>query len=206
MLETIREFGLERLAASGDKNEVRAAHAAYYLALAEHADGKGSAEPVGIEQIEAELANLRVALAWACADGSHDIALRLAAKLGRFWLRSGLHREGSDWLERALASAAGAEPALRAEALNGRGDLLRELGERADAERSFALARDLAHATGDPANEAMALTGLGALANDVSDYAVQKELCEASVALARARRPPRFGPRGPQPGLGRSRP
>ena len=63
--------------------------------------------------------------------------------------------------------------------------MLRELGDRADAERSFALARDLAHATGDPANEAMALTGLGALANDVSDYAVQKELCEASVAIWR---------------------
>jgi len=184
LLETVREFGLEQLAASGEEDDVRTAHAAYYVELAEHAHGRRPAGLVGSDLLDAELANLRAALAWACG-AAPDIALRLAARLGRFWLRSGHHREGNEWLERGLAAAPGAETALRVEALIGQGDLLRELGERAGAQRSHALARDLAHAVGDRAGEATALTGLAALANDVSDYAVQKELCDASVVIFR---------------------
>jgi non-specific serine/threonine protein kinase len=185
MLETVREFGIEQLASSGEEDDTRAAHASYYLVLAELTHGGGSTDISGGYQLDAELPNFRAALTWACSGGSPGIGLRLAARLGRFWLRTGHHREGNEWLERALASAPDAEPAMRAEALNGRGDLLRELGERAKAEHSYTLARDLAHAAGDRAGEAMALTGLAALANDVSDYAVQKELCEASVAIWR---------------------
>jgi DNA-binding CsgD family transcriptional regulator len=187
LLETVREFGLERLAAAGEEEDVRAGHAAYFTALAERADTRGSVGTVGEDGLEGELANLRAALAWVSSDGPPGAALRLAARLGRFWLRSGHHHEGSDWLERALAADPNAEPALRVEALNGRGDLLRELGERVEAERSHALARDLARASGERAGEAMALTGLAALANDVSDYDAQKKLCEAAVAILRER-------------------
>jgi predicted ATPase/DNA-binding NarL/FixJ family response regulator len=185
MLETVREYGLEQLIAAGEEQATRIAHATYYTVLIEQEEGKGAGGTSGSDRLESELANFRAVLGWAIGSESSEVALRLAGSLGRFWLRSGLHREGSEWLERALSSAPDAEPVLRTEALNRRGDLLRELGERAAAERSHALARELARASGDRAGEAMALTGLGALANDVSDYAAQKEHCEASVAILR---------------------
>jgi tetratricopeptide (TPR) repeat protein len=88
-------------------------------------------------------------------------------------------------LKQALAAAPDAEPALRAAALNGRGELLRELGQRADALRSYEMARELERGSGDRAGEAMALTVLSSRANDVSDYVAQKPLNERSIAIWR---------------------
>ncbi|MFL5758968.1 MAG: ATP-binding protein [Xanthobacteraceae bacterium] len=185
MLETVREFGLERLAVSGDEDDVRAAHATYYLALAEHASGMESDEAAGFDQLEAELANIRAALAWACASTSSGTALRLATSFGRFCFRRGHHSEGRDWLDRALPIAPDDDPVVRSAALNVRGDLLRDLGEHAEAARSFALARDLARVSGDRTGEATALTGLSALADDTGDTAAVKSLSEESVAIWR---------------------
>ncbi len=186
MLETIREFGLERLVASAEEDGVRRAHAACYLGLADQAGWQGSNETAWFDRLEAELANLRAALAWSCAGGSPDTALRLAARFGRFCFRRGQHHlEGREWLDRALAVAPDTDPALRSAALSARGDLLRELGEPGEAERSFTLGRELSRTTGDRAGEATALTGLSALANDRAEYVAQKALCEASAAIWR---------------------
>jgi predicted ATPase/DNA-binding CsgD family transcriptional regulator len=185
MLETIREYGQERLAASGDEAEVRAAHAGYCLALAESAAGKGADEAATFDLLEVELANLRAALSWSCAGTAPETALRLATRVGSFCFRRGYHREGRDWLARALASAPDAPAALRSAALSEWGDLQRELGERSEAERSYTLARELARTSGDRAGEATALMGLAALADDVSDHATQKSLSETSVQIWR---------------------
>ena len=186
MLETIREYSLERLVAVGEDDSVRRAHASFYLGLADHAAAQGSHEAAAFDRLEAELANIRAALGWSCAGGFLDIALPLAAHFGRFcFRRSQHHLEGRDWLDRALAAAPDAAPALRSTALSARGDLLREIGEPVEAQHSFELARDISRSTGDRAGEATALTGLAALANDRAEYSEQKALCEASVAIWR---------------------
>jgi predicted ATPase/DNA-binding CsgD family transcriptional regulator len=183
MLETIRDFGLERLVASGEENDIRAAHAAYYLALTEDASSPGSDETTGFDLIEAEIANIRVALDWLCAGGSPDIALRLAAQFGRFCLHRGHQLEGQDWLERALAIAPDGE--LRTVAANLLGDLFRDLGKYDEARRSFEFGRELARMSGDRAGEATAMTGLSLLSDAAGDDASAKQLSEASAAIWR---------------------
>jgi predicted ATPase len=71
MLETIREFGLERLAASGEEDATRAAHAAYFLTVAEHAEPHliASGSAVWVERLATERANLQTAVAWALRTG-----------------------------------------------------------------------------------------------------------------------------------------
>ena len=109
MLETIREYGLERLAASGEEAAVREAHAAYFLAFAEQAARDfqmGAGQRAAIGRLEEENDNLRQALAWALEQADPTTALRLTYALWRFWWIQGQSERGA-----ALARArAGAEP------------------------------------------------------------------------------------------------
>ena len=120
MLETIREYAVERLEASGAGEALRRQHAAYFLALAETAEPAfaGPEQVAWLEQLEVEHTNLRTALAWAlgAADSQGtDVALgmQLAGRLGQFWERRGHLREGRQWLERAVEQG-GADSAIPA--------------------------------------------------------------------------------------------
>ena len=119
MLETIREYALERLEDSGEASGRRRRHADYFLALAEEAEpnltGTGSYAE-WLDRLEAEHANFRAALDWLEASDESEDALRLAAALGRFWNRKRHLVEGRHRLERAL-SAAEHPTAARAKAL-----------------------------------------------------------------------------------------
>ncbi|MBA3529284.1 MAG: AAA family ATPase, partial [Propionibacteriaceae bacterium] len=137
LLETIREFGLECLAESDEASEVRTAHAAYYLSLVERISSCHRDNGVGLSLLEAEHANIRAALDWCGSGGAPGVAIQLAARLGQFWFRRGYQVEGRGWLERALAAAPDANPAIRTAALNALGDLQRDLGEPTESRRSF---------------------------------------------------------------------
>jgi predicted ATPase/DNA-binding SARP family transcriptional activator len=118
MLETIREYALERLEASGETSGRRRRHADYFLALAEDAEPnliRPDAE--WLDGLEAEQANLRAALDWLEASGESEDFLRLAAALGPFWKRKRHLGEGRRRLESALR-AADRPAAARAKALN----------------------------------------------------------------------------------------
>jgi len=129
MLETIREYALERLAARGDEEESRRRHAGYYLALAEAAEPEltGPTQGMWLERLEHEGDNLRAALRWTRESGEIETGLRLAGALWRFWYTRGYQREGRGWLEGLLALAAtgpGApSKAARAKAFNAAGVL-----------------------------------------------------------------------------------
>jgi non-specific serine/threonine protein kinase len=107
MLETVREFGLEQLAWTGELEPLRRRHAAHFLALVEEAEPAlgGPEIRTWLDRIETELDNVRAALDWSLAQHTHadDTALRLAGALGRFWWIAGHFSEGSRWLKRALA-------------------------------------------------------------------------------------------------------
>ena len=101
MLETIREFGLEQLEASGEEEEVRRAHAAWFLALAEAFDAGGRAGATGVlDRIERELPNFRIALSWT--GGAERLQLTLV--LSYLWCMRSHRTEGRDWLQRSLAN------------------------------------------------------------------------------------------------------
>jgi len=120
MLETVREFALEQLTASGETDVIRGRHAAWYLALAEASE---PATPGGPEQarwlarLEAELPNLRGALGWLEETGGTEAMMRLAGALGGFWFWRSHRLEGTAWVERALAAADTTPTVGRAKAL-----------------------------------------------------------------------------------------
>jgi len=103
MLETIREFALERLTASGIEDDVRRANAEYYLALAERTVVNGPGQEVRITRLEADIGNLRASLAWLIQVGDSRRTQQLAGALWEFWWVRGYIAEGRRWLEAALA-------------------------------------------------------------------------------------------------------
>ncbi len=129
MLETIREFALERLVESGEAPLVRDTHAQIYLRLAERAAAReyGPDEGPLLRALEPEIDNLRAALNWLLVEGiteaGHPAAgLRLANAMVRFWdTRGGYLPEEAMWLQRALGAVSPAPTAERAFALTSLG-------------------------------------------------------------------------------------
>ncbi len=153
LLETIREYGLECLKASGEMERVRAAHAEYYLRLAEEAEQhlSGREQACWLARLEREHSNLRAGLQWfldqAEQGASREMALRLATALGEFWLIRGHGSYGRLALERALANSAGAGAPYLAKGFATAGLIARGQGDLGQAEtwlkRSLALSRQL---------------------------------------------------------------
>jgi predicted ATPase len=121
MLETIREYAAEQLAGTEEVAVARAAHAAYFLELAERAEPhlRSSGQLPWIHTLEAERDNLMAALHFACESGDADTAVRLGAALSYFWTIHGEHAEAANRLHAALDVADGAPSYARATAVAG---------------------------------------------------------------------------------------
>ncbi len=186
LLETIREFALERLEETGEAEQVRRRHAERMLALARAADlGEGDAVP-DLAAALAEREDLRAALDWA-EENDVELGLELAVELGRFWDASA-PEEGMLRLQRLLESAE-VPSGLRARALRvcgGAADLAGH-GTRSEqlTEESLRLSREL----GDERGVAMAEHMLGVAAWRRQDWKRVAELTEHSLELARGRFP-----------------
>src|SRR5262249_37429262 len=111
MLETIREYAVDALRASGGEQRVRHAHAQYYAVLLEEARSK-LADADTIARVAAEDDNVRVALRWTQETGDRDLHLRLAVAIARFWTLRGQLHEADSWLRPAVRAAATAAPSL----------------------------------------------------------------------------------------------
>jgi len=185
MLETIREFGLERLADSGERDKTARAHLDYFLTLAEEAEvnGEGYA-PEWLNRLDAERDNFRAAMRWALDNGQPVLALRLASALGRLWVIRA-HQEGYGWLSEALEAADDAPPNVRAAGLMWAASTVFFTGdfERAAAFSEEALA--LFQQLGDDRNVAHMLDRLSAAARVAGDGVKARALAEESLALFR---------------------
>jgi tetratricopeptide (TPR) repeat protein len=157
MLETIREFAIERLRESTDGEVLRRRHADHFLLLAEEAEPHLPAyDRVWVRTLEREHDNLRSAIDWLEAAEETQLALRLAGALGRFWLVKGFVREGHSTLARLLEEDL--RPTLaRAKALTALVNLSNaDRKSRGHADEALALATELE----DPAMIATAKLGL----------------------------------------------
>jgi predicted ATPase/transcriptional regulator with XRE-family HTH domain len=193
MLETIREFAVERLVASGEFDAARRAHADYFLVLAEEADAglRGPDQAEWLLRLTADLDNIRTALSWEIETGAAADAMRIGTSLWRLWTARSLRREGQTWLERAIALP-GADPSQeRAKALYRLGSFAIDRGDypaaRAWYERSLTMRRDL----GDPSGIADSLDALGVVTFDEGDVRRARDLHEEALGLRRSINSPR---------------
>jgi tetratricopeptide (TPR) repeat protein len=187
-LETIRDFARERLAASGELEDVSQRHADWVLRLARETEGLR----VTAEQrrwrttLEPEQDNLRAALAWMENRALIDAQLELVGSIFHFWYIRGSWREGQRWTEAALSRSAGERSVARAKALNAAAGYTEMLGDfastRAYAEESLSISRE----AGDSREIAWALICLGIAASELDgDYEQAKTLFEEAANEAR---------------------
>jgi predicted ATPase/DNA-binding SARP family transcriptional activator len=171
MLETVREYALERLDELPDAVEIRQRHAVWCLSIARGAEREleGPKQAEWFERLDLERENLRAAAAWALASEKPEITLELDAALWRFWLARGAVGEVSERLNLALASGRGGK-VLRAKALIAAGVLAGEAGDVPGAHASFEEALELAERVGDRRQIARTLMNLGVIGLYSEDY------------------------------------
>ncbi|WP_077081907.1 helix-turn-helix transcriptional regulator [Mycobacterium numidiamassiliense] len=182
LLETVRQYALEKLGESGDADAVRSRHRDHYTALAAAVDAPaGSDYEQRLERAEIDIDNLRAAFGWSCENSDIELALALASSLLPLWLARGRILEGLTWFDTVLTDEVAQDPevaaAVRARSL---ADIavLDTISATADglnrAQQALVLARDI----DDAAALARALTACGLAA------AYNAELAEEFFAEA----------------------
>jgi predicted ATPase/class 3 adenylate cyclase len=153
MLETIREYAVERLEDSGRGPELQRRHAEHYGALADSAREHLLApdKRVWLDRLEEDHDNLRAALDWAIGEPEVVVALRLVFCLWRFWQMRGYLAEGTERARRVLALPNVEDhPKEHADALEARGGLAWWRGDFEDCQRSYQECLALRRTLDDP--------------------------------------------------------
>lgn len=188
MLETIREYGLEQLEASGEAIHIRRQHADFFLKLAERAEPElqGPWQAAWLERLEGDHDNLRVALQSSIEAGALETAARISNALWQFWRVHGHLREGRRWLDEVLGGSSKLSSSVQAKTLNEAGDLARFRGDYALAtallEESLTLQREL----DDKQGIGIVLWHTGKLMTEQGDYARATACLEGALVLLRA--------------------
>jgi len=189
MLETIREYALERLETSGEVALLRRRHAEFFLALAEQAGSRVERADgeLWLSRLQADHDNLRSALTWSFSqDGDTMISLRIAGAMGRFWHIRSHVAEGRRWLDLALAASAGTASTARAVACRGVGWLNHAQGELDRAAAFFDEALSLFRAFDDGRGIATVTGDLAIVLEQQGNTQAAMHLFEESLALYRA--------------------
>ncbi len=186
LLETIREYALEKLTGLQDKSDILDKHLEYYVQFAELGDReiKGAEQVVWLEKLEIEHDNLRAALHWASERKNFEAGLNLSVYLTYFWYVRGHIREGAGWLERFLDPIQDGSSALVARGLLYLGVMQGMSNEEDDRssllhEKSLRLFRKL----NDRPGIALALNLLGVIAFQKNELIKAEGLLNESLAL-----------------------
>jgi len=196
MLETVREYALERLHASGDADSIRAAQAHYLVALAERAGPQlhGPAPGRWLDLLDTEQDNFRAALAWSLGDtgdtGNASMALSLTAALWPFWHMRGHLQEGQSWLERAVAGGDQVDPAIRAGAFLDLANVANNLEDHSRARDLYEESLRLCQELGNRSGVAGALVGLGMVATSQGFYDHAEDHLRQGLAVYQETSPP----------------
>jgi predicted ATPase len=194
MLETIREFARELLAASGRRDELRRRHLSWYVELAERVEPllTRAEQSAWLDRLEVERDNLRAALATALELEEVDQGLHLASALADFWGARGDLDDARAVVERLLGHPKAASARFRPAGLAALGRFSFHLGFQREAERSFGEALALARSAGDEHLAARCLGQLGNLAGISGRTRRAMRLINQSIAAAEALRDARL--------------
>jgi len=187
MLQTIREYALERLAASGEESPTRRAHAAYCLVLAEEGNPElSSAErSAWLRRCDLEIDNYRAALDWLLQTREVEWTLRLSMALFRFWDMREHLSEGRTRLESILELTNASHPKERAKICIFLGALSTAQGDFAAAEHFLEQSLNLYESQGDRWGIAASLNALGIHARDSGDCECARKNFEKSLVCWR---------------------
>jgi predicted ATPase len=188
MLETIREFALDRLIASAEEQSIRDFHASYFLDLSERGESalNGPNQARWMNRLETEYGNLRAAMAWWIERQDASSSQRMGSALWHFWAASGRLNEGRDWLDRSLALSPGERTATRAQALLRRGNLAIDLAEYPQAQQLYEESWSSFRELDDDLNACRALNGLGLVQWSLGNYSAARIAHEAVLAVCKA--------------------
>lgn len=188
LLETIREYALEKLVESQDRVNVQNKYLEYFIQFAEEGDRmiRGAGQVVWFEKLEIEHENLRAALHWAVERENFEEGLSLAVTLTYFWHVRGHHRECVGWLEKFLGLNQDVPTALVARGLTYLGTMSRMINEDDDKsirlhEKSLRISRKL----NDRFAIAWALKMLGLIALQKNELIKAERLLNESLILLR---------------------
>lgn len=165
LLETVRQYGLDRLVESGEADDARRRHAEHFAELAEQVDDRllsVDADPF-MARLKRDHDNVRAALTWAIEADEPDLVLRLAEGMGRFWFFGAFIREGAEWLARALRIVPPQDTVTYSEMLSWAGTFAIHRGQFAEAEGHLDESLAIAERLGDPRVIARSLNGRGNL-------------------------------------------
>ncbi|MFZ0704410.1 MAG: protein kinase [Candidatus Korobacteraceae bacterium] len=186
MLSAIREYALERLAASDDAAATRRSHAAYYLVLAEEGALEAAAHPEWLDRFEVEHDNFRAALEYLTKTGDADWGLRLGTALFHFWETREYLTEGRGRITGLLAiEGAVAHPKLRSRLLFCAAVLAGEQGDYNSAHQLFEESLETCLELNDNRGVAVALNALAVNARDRGELPTATLLFERCVAIWR---------------------
>src|SRR5439155_12435766 len=199
LLETVREFALERLDESGEASAVHRRQVLNAVEFAEMADVElhGPQQAAWFTRLEREHDNLRTALDWCEAQGYAEPAFRLAGAVWWFWSAHGHVGEGRERLSSLLArfpprDASETRAAQRAKALYAAGVLAATQNDHAASRALHEEALALRRTLGDRAGLVTALQGVGTATSLHGDHAAARRYLEESVAIARELGEPRL--------------
>ncbi len=187
MLETVREYGLERLAESGESESLQKHYADFFVRLAEEAQPElsGARQAEWLEKLGHEHDNFRAVLEWAFTHNA-EAALRITRSLWQFWFVRGHLTEGSMLLKRTFAVRCDSLPDVRGKALVGAGFLERLRGDLVASRAYFEEAETIGRKLNDADLISSSLNGLGILAGAAHDYNAGRVYLEEGLAVSRA--------------------
>ena len=187
LLETVRQYASEKLAARGEVEAVRRRHALFFLEMAERSEPElsGAEQVAWLDRLDGELDNLRAAVGWFRESGQGSADLRLAGALWRYCYLRGHYEQGRGWLEGALADGDDAPSTARAKAYLGAGALTFLQCEYDRARDLLQEALALYRVLEDDGGIASASQMLGSIARERGEYARAEALHEESLALFR---------------------
>ncbi|HEX2035311.1 MAG TPA: LuxR C-terminal-related transcriptional regulator [Chloroflexota bacterium] len=193
MLETIREYALERLEASGELETYRRRHATYYVALVEAAELQlaGGAQLAWFARLDREHENVRAALNWLlgrarAGDGeAAEWGMRLAGAMAAYWHVRGQHDEGWEWATALLAAAPQSATAGRAACQRAAGFMAAISGDFGAARAALTASLEILRAQGNRTGLAYTLVCLGWAASGQGLVGEARALWEECLAVSR---------------------
>jgi len=189
MLETMREYGLNKLAEAGEEAYTRKAHAAYCVVLAEEGEAAlmgGEGQQEWFARFDAEIGNTRAALDWLLSAGEAEWGLRIDCSLTGYWNHRGLAEEAFQRFQKFLAlPGSETRPKLKAKALISLADMASFAGRH--GERELLNQQSLAFLEGlnDPRGMLMSLTHAGVAARGIGNYRASRSYFQRAVEITR---------------------